>query len=157
MSKHIVIITGKANTGKTMSICLYFWHLIKYNKHNVLYLSKKPKYPLPTIGSKSDFITILEVMGVKVGFCSYGDPGEEDTIESSLKLFASYNCDLIIGARRTRGGTFNVYRNFCANNPQYTPNDIKPIYYPAPAMQQANNNLIATAIGALTTAWFGFK
>lgn len=154
MNKYIVIITGKGNSGKTMSICLYFWHLIGNNAYKVLYVGKKQ---LPVNGNKSDFICVLEVNGIKVGFCSYGDPGEAQAIENSLKLFTSYNCDLIIGARRTSGGTFNVYRNFCANNPQYIPNRIKPVSHTVPAMQQADNNRIATDIQTSTATWFGFK
>ena len=83
--KTIICLRGKENTGKTTSI----------RECYKLMTGKEPK--------TKDFIANVEAsLNIKIGFSSWGAPGANKRV---LQIVLPDNCDVVITACRTHGGT----------------------------------------------------
>ena len=103
MRKTIIVNDNAGGHGKTQSIKAIYEEFLK------CYPSMTPKNPIED-GSKNESwdtkaIFTIEVNGelVKIGLESQGDPKSRQL--ESLTDFVKDNCDIIIGASRTRGET----------------------------------------------------
>lgn len=99
MTKKVIVLWGKADTGKSGTILK-------------IYKLLKSKYKDATSESKivgEDVRVILTINGIKVGIESQGDPGGR--LLKSLKSFVKVNCRVIICATRTRGQTVDAVNN----------------------------------------------
>ena len=65
----------------------------------------------------TDIIVVITIDNINIGLCSHGDPYRPDINEEllgTLKLFPQRNCQLIVCATRTRGGTVGAVCAFCS-------------------------------------------
>lgn len=92
----IIAIKGVLNTGKTATI-KKFYHLLK---------SKYPKSKIENEICGSDIRAIITINGVKIGIESQGDPNSR--LFESILLFVKNQCNIIVCATRSRGGTVQL-------------------------------------------------
>jgi predicted kinase len=91
----VICFRGKSNTGKST--------IIKKILNEV--------YNIKLIPDKRDFSLIFEYNRKKIGICSYGDT--LDALKKYLKPLINANCDIIICACHTKGGTLRfIMREF---------------------------------------------
>ena len=109
MKKIIIAIYGRQNEGKTSTIINVFNKLISDYVNSTVFPS------IPTSGT-GDIYVLVTINGVRIGFESAGDPNSRmvtaHTVEklAANKTSALYDlnysdCDIIICASRTSGGT----------------------------------------------------
>jgi hypothetical protein len=96
--KRAIIVRGNPGVGKTpILIAIYDWIKRTYG---------------PAIIDEeiytSDVYGILEVGNLRIGLCSAGDDGP--SVDDFISKCFRYNCDIIVGACRSRGPTYNLIR-----------------------------------------------
>ena len=111
MSKTIICLYAPADCGKTKTIRSLFLKL--GGDKNVL-------------NGTHDFISDVNYGRKKIGFASQGDP--DSSQKENLEKLAQNNCDIIVTASRTKGGTVD---NVCeiANKYGYTVVWVSPFYF----------------------------
>lgn len=114
MDKNIILIIGRYSSSKTGTIRSCYEHLTNKYGENLLYPSE---YPTPNLERYNDFISIIDIKGIKIGFCSYGDSLKE--MSEYVPIFVRKECDLIIGACRTTGQTLDFYTKYYKKEPIY--------------------------------------
>src|SRR5262245_11298971 len=90
MRRTMIVVSGKANSGKTTTIRLAY-EMLKPSGVPVLNFLKRPR---------KEVIGILEIKGMKVGFCSRGDQPLD--LEVYLELLIEEGCVVIVCASHTR-------------------------------------------------------
>ena len=95
MKKTLINIYGGANVGKSSSI-------IESCKILVEELGAIPDRKL---NYKHDVLVVLTYKGVNIGIESQGDPNSRMITKKTLKGLAKKECQIIICASRTSGGT----------------------------------------------------
>lgn len=110
IQKTIIANWGHAGQGKSETIRLVYDNLMNNHSGAISTLIN----PIGLIGG--DIQVIITINGFTIGIESQGDPNSR--LFQSIPLFVSHNCDLIICATRTSGGTVNLV-NDTANNQNY--------------------------------------
>lgn len=99
--KKLIALYGIANAGKSATIRLVYDKLAKlYPDHK---FHKDVEAYIPAVNEKGDIRVVIIINGKTIGIESQGDPNSR--LFESLPLFVKCNCDIIICATRTRGGT----------------------------------------------------
>ena len=111
MKKTIICLYATANCGKTKSIISLFLKL--GGDRNVL-------------DGPHDFVSSVCFGNKKIGFVSEGDPGSPQW--ENLEALAHNNCDIIVTASRTKGGTVNNLHDI-ANKYDYAVVWISQFYF----------------------------
>jgi hypothetical protein len=106
MTKSIVALQGKGDTGKTTTIGILHDKLLKkgFKRENYVEGGQRRK------GRRREFHAIFMVNGKKVGIASVGDLRKH--IEPRLREFGKEGCSIIVCACHTRGGTVEVIEEF---------------------------------------------
>ena|SRR5690349_19652351 len=129
--KNLIVVRGVANTGKSESI------KIAYQMFKTAY----PRAKIQELFVGVDITIIITINGVKVGIESQGDPSSK--LFRSLKHFVRTDCQLIICATRTRGGTVDAVN---ALSRKYEVNWIDKTRIPNPKRWKLNNRSVAREI-----------
>lgn len=111
MSKTIICLYAPANCGKTQTIRSLFLKL--GGKKNVL-------------NKSYDIVADVNFGNKKIGFASQGDPGSNQ--KEDIEQLAIINCEIIVTASRTKGGTVDNVSEI-ANNYGYTVVWVSPFYF----------------------------
>lgn len=109
--KIIICLYATANRGKTKTIRGLFLRL-GGNKN--------------AFNGKHDFVSEVNFGNKKIGFASQGDPNS--TQKADIEQLAMNNCDIIVTASRTKGGTVDNVSEI-ANRYGYVVVWISPFYF----------------------------
>lgn len=93
MNETVIVIYGPSNLGKSETV----------RETANLLLAAFPNHSIQVINAGSDITYIVDIMGVKIGIESQGDPGSR--LFQSLQTFVIQGCDIIVCACRTSGMT----------------------------------------------------
>lgn len=101
MNKLVIANKGTSGQGKSSSIREVFNQLKK----------KYPAHALVLIND-CDIKATIEIKGIKVGIESQGDPYSR--MQESMDDFVTKNCEIIVAACRTSGGTYDkINQDLC--------------------------------------------
>ena len=104
--KKLILLKGIGSVGKTSTLCALI---------DVL----KTKYSAAEVCRKWDpdnYFVVLDVPNLgNIGVATFGDPGWESPAEEVCNTCWEHNCVAMVVATRTRGGVYNVYREFAEN------------------------------------------
>ncbi|MFC1934131.1 hypothetical protein ACFLXX_03155 [Chloroflexota bacterium] len=103
MIKKVVVLSGKANIGKSYTVLKVYKMIISQYESVLSALSEHAD--IENL-ERTDIRVIVTINGIKVAIESQGDPGGR--LVKSLKLFVKEECNLIICTTRTRGQTINT-------------------------------------------------
>jgi hypothetical protein len=100
--EQIIVLSGKSNIGKSETIKIVYKLLLE-------------KYPsLQTIlqpaATRKEIRVVIEINGKCIGIESRGD--SRTHVDTALKIFADHECDIILCASRTRGGSWDAVQEF---------------------------------------------
>ncbi len=96
--KNIIGLYGSSNKGKSETIRLVYGKLCNMFPDYTFH----PDF-IQVIPENGDICIVIIINGIIIGIESQGDPNSR--IFKSLPIFAKLNCDIILCATRTRGGT----------------------------------------------------
>ncbi|WDF54889.1 hypothetical protein [Mucilaginibacter sp. KACC 22063] len=102
--KRAIIVKGRSKVGKSSIIYQCYDWIIKH--YTVTHLITPSTW---MDGTVQEIKAIIQVGRLVIGICSAGD--EQSTVDKHLDDCMMHSCDIIIGACRTRGGTFNTVRS----------------------------------------------
>lgn len=127
MEKHLFILYGKGNTGKTTTLNLLFKKTCEQFLDNLVYFRRNE--------GSADFCAIFQKGDVKVGLYSSGD--NEWHVSHNLYELNHQYCNFIFGTSRTRGGSRNAVKNYASLF--YPEEDVIEWYEKEEANDQDNN------------------
>lgn len=104
MEKHLFILYGASNTGKTTTLNLLFKKACEQFLDNLVYFRRNE--------GSADFCAIFQKGDVKVGLYSSGD--NEWHVSHNLYELNHQYCNFIFGTSRTRGGSRNAVKNYAS-------------------------------------------
>ena len=90
MEKTMICLSAKKDSGKTSSLKLLFYEILKGT--NVLW------------NNRNDIVGVAMYEGYKIGVASQGDPWLN---KKGIEKLIEENCDVIVCAARTHGSTAN--------------------------------------------------
>lgn len=95
--ENLYLLYGTANTGKSTTLRNLAMQIFKNFPENLIYFEN--------IGG-IDYIAVWQNENIRLGIYSGGD--RKDIVFRNLSLLFDYQCNHIIGATRTKGGTCDV-------------------------------------------------
>lgn len=98
-SKTLFALWGNAGQGKSTAIKAISEEIQK----------QYPQAIVQIFSDRVDIKLIIKIRKIKIGIESQGDPGSR--LPKSLDFFRKENCDIIICATRTSGGTVKAVEN----------------------------------------------
>lgn len=101
--KKIIALSGRSKTGKTHTLKLLINKLDEVGKC----IERREK-------EKTDVNRTYLYRDIKISICTGGDA--DFIIESNIKYFEQFNCDIAITAVRTKGRTRTVLNKFADKN-----------------------------------------
>ena len=102
MKKNLICVRGAGDTGKTTALRKIMSVLIEKGATVVEWIEPTNCDERTVNG---DFTAILEYKSLKIGFKTQCDPTFEERVIQAIKQFIEVDCDLVLCASRTRGGT----------------------------------------------------
>jgi hypothetical protein len=137
MEKTIIAVYGRQNEGKSDTIKRVCRTILAHYPKAVP--SEVPTY-------EGDIFMHIELLGIKIGFSSKGDPPEVATSYNEVWKLAETGCQIIICATRTRGAT--TYKiDDIANREQFDYHTLWMSSYYAPTLNQSVvNQMVAENI-----------
>jgi hypothetical protein len=135
MTNHLIALSGKGSVGKSSTIKIVYGLLLK-------------KYPTLTVvveplESRNEIRIVVRINGKRIGIESRGDTVK--AVESALNIFSNSKCHIILCATRSRGGTWDIVKEFADQN-KYKFNRVDKIYEPAQVKQKGENKKCANRI-----------
>lgn len=100
--KTIIVKSGKANIGKSMTLSRFGEHLVKAGATTTQTLPKK------------DYHAYFDYRGKKVGIQTYGDT--KKLVQDGLNAMQSNSCDIIAIASKGYGATVKAIEAFAKSN-----------------------------------------
>ena len=111
MAKVFLSLTGKHNRGKSETLRLVCFELLHYGKLS----SCDPSLDVCTTPEdEKDIIAAIEVFGGRVCIASSGDV--PNIVKEQIGKLDRCNCDIIVMASRTKGGTVREIWNYVKKN-----------------------------------------
>lgn len=101
MGKTVFAIWGQAQQGKSDTVKRIAQEIIAAYSEAIT----SPE----TISYSNDIQVIIRIGKIKIGIESQGDPNSR--LFSSLKMFSSANCDIILCSTRTSGATVHAVKS----------------------------------------------
>lgn len=98
----LILLSGHANTGKTTTLNTLIHRLWETNTTDFIVSPKSTEDPLCVVG---------KYHGNKIGIITMGDPTTEPFVQKSIKECIDCDCNIIIGATRTKGRVLNIYKD----------------------------------------------
>ena len=106
MKKTILVNVGVSDQGKSDTLKRVVQKIISFYPNAVV-------MP-PTLNYAVDITLTIQLSGILIGIETQGDPNSN--LFNSLPKFAAANCDVIICACRTSGGTYDAVENMNASH-----------------------------------------
>lgn len=101
----VICLFGVSGSGKTGTLRLLAKTLCSQNTTKII---------SGNIANQRDFRVILDIKGMKIGIGTAGDNPYEVT--RNLEMLLPANCDVVIIATRSKGGTHKVVQDLCRNS-----------------------------------------
>jgi hypothetical protein len=101
MKKTIIVNVGVSDQGKSDTLKRVTRKIISFYPNAVIIPSQ--------LNYAVDITVMIQLSGILIGIESQGDPNSN--LFNSLPKFAAVNCDVIICACRTSGGTYGAVEN----------------------------------------------
>ena len=127
MEKHLFILYGTGNTGKTTTLNLLFKKACEQFSDNLVYFRRNR--------DSADFCAVFQHGNIKIGLYSSGD--NEWNVSHNLYELNHQHCNFIFGTSRTRGGSCDAIENYTSLF--YPEEDVIEWYEKEEANDQDNN------------------
>lgn len=100
--KQLIALTGRSNVGKTWTIKAVYNLLL--DNHPEL------RVIVPTSDHPTEVRVVVSINGKTIGIESRGDTRK--AVEHAQSIFAEHNCQIILCAARTKGGSWIAVKDF---------------------------------------------
>jgi hypothetical protein len=133
--EQIIVLSGIANIGKSQTIGIVYELLLENYPYLII--------PDTLAETGREIRVVIEINGRRIGIESRGD--SRTHVDTALEIFAYHECDIILCASRTRGGSWDAVQEFGLAH-DYNINRIEKVLEPMQPQQDISNTEYAEDI-----------